>query len=165
MKKAALLALALSCALSARAAPASPDSIDALFQVMHVDALLESTAATMDKVVKDILAQSFGAQQMTPAQQHAEESATKQMMAVVHEELSWAVLKPQMVDAYAKTFSQDEIDAMINFYATPPGQAVLAKMPALQQHLIESQQLRMKALLPKLMDIAAKARAEAAPSQ
>ena len=82
-------------------------------------------------------------------------------MAMVRREYNWAVMEPEMIDAYQKTFSEEEITAMINFYSTPAGQAAITKLPQLTQVMMASTQAHMQALLPRVRAIAEKARADA----
>jgi len=165
MRRTAFLAFALSFAFQAHAAPASPDSIDALFKLTHADSLLDSSYAAIEKMIQQTMAQADQGKPMTPAREHAQALALQRTMEVVRTEMSWATLEPQMIQAYARTFSQEEVDGMINFYATPTGQAVLAKMPALMQNLMSISQDRMRAMLPKLQEIAKKSEAEALQGQ
>jgi len=157
MRRLAALAAALAFALDAHAAPASRDSVDALFKLMKADSVVDGAYAAMEKAMKQMLSQAEQGRTLTPARQKAEEAAMKEMTELVHHELGWSALEPSMIDAYTKTFSQDEIEAMINFYATPAGQAMVAKMPALMQNTMAAMQVRMQALLPRIQEIAQKA--------
>lgn len=157
LKKLALAA-ALGLALQAHAAPASPDTVDALFNLMHLDRIMDPSYLAMDRMMRSTLEQSLG-KDLTPAQRRAQEAALKEMTALVHREMSWALLEPGMRDAYCKTFTQEEIEAAINFYATPAGQSMLEKTPALMQNFSGTLQARMQALIPKIQEIARKAAA------
>jgi hypothetical protein len=165
MRRTALLAFALSFAFQAHAAPASPDSIDALFKLTKADSLLDASYAAMEKILKQVIVQSDQGKPTTPAREHAQAVALQRTMEVVRTDMSWATLEPQMIQAYSQTFSQEEIDGMINFYATPIGQAVLSKTPALMQSVSAITQERMKTMLPKLQDIAKQREAEAMQGQ
>ena len=166
MRRTAFLALAaLSLAFQAHAAPASPDSVDALFKPIKADALLDDSYVQMEKVIQQSMAQADEGKPATPALQHAQAVALQRTMEVVRSEMSWASLEPQMIQAYARTFSQEEIDGMINFYASPTGQAVLSRMPTLMQNTTLILQERMRTILPKLQDIAKQKEAEAMQGQ
>jgi hypothetical protein len=54
------------------------------------------------------------------ARQRIEAKAMDDTMALVRAEYNWAVIEPDMIDAYQKTFTEEEITAMINFYSTRP---------------------------------------------
>jgi len=82
-------------------------------------------------------------------------------MALVRAEYNWAVIEPDMIDAYQKTFTEEEVTAMINFYSTLAGQAAIIKIPQLMQVVMAGSQVRMQALLPRIQAISEKARADA----
>ena len=48
---------------------------------------------------------------------------------VLAQELNWDKLKPRYVKAYADTFTEEELDAILAFYKSPAGQAWFAKSP------------------------------------
>jgi uncharacterized protein len=49
------------------------------------------------------------------------------------QELDWNGLKAKLVDAYAQSFTEDELNQLVAFYKTPLGQKTLAQMPLLQR--------------------------------
>ncbi len=157
------LALILSLALAgqANAAPASRASLEALFQLTHADSMLDGAYDAMQKSISQMFAQDARQRGASPARQRIEAKATDDMMALVRGEYNWAVIEPDMIDAYQKTFTEDEVTAMINFYSTPAGQAAITKIPRLMQAVMAGSQARMQALLPRIRAIAEKARADA----
>ena len=159
----AALALAFTLALAgpAHAAPASKASLDALFQLMHADTMIDGVYDAMDKSMSQMFAQDAAKRGESPARQQIEAKARADVMALVRSEYNWAVMEPEMVAAYQKTFTEEEITAMINFYATPAGQAAVTKMPLLMQSVMASSQARMQALLPRIRAISEKANADA----
>ena len=161
--RAASLALALTLAFAgqADAAPASRASLEALFQLMHVDTMIDGVYGAMQKSMAQTFAQDARDRGASPARQRIEAKAMDDTMALVRNEYNWAVMEPEMLDAYQKTFTEEEITAMINFYATPAGQAAITKMPQLSQTMMASTQAHMQALLPRMRAIAEKARADA----
>ena len=162
--RAAALALSLTFASAgpAHAAPASRASLESLFTLIHADAMIDNVYAVMQKQLSQTFAQDAQARGASPARQKIEAKAMQDMMALVRDEYNWAVIEPAMIDAYQKTFTEDEITAMINFYATPAGQAAITKMPQLMQSVMAGSQARMQALLPRIRAIAEKAQADAA---
>ena len=155
------LALTLTIASQANAAPASRASLEALFQLTHADAMIDGVYDAMRKSMSQTFAQDARQRGASPARQAIEAKSMDDMMALVRREYNWAVLEPDMIDAYQKTFTEEEVTAMVNFYATPAGQAAITKMPQLMQTMMAGSQARMQALLPRIRAIAEKARADA----
>jgi len=133
-----VLALSLTLALSSHAnsAPASRASLEALFQLIRADSMIDSVYAAMYKSVSQLFAQDARQRGASVARQQIEAKAMSDMMALVRSKYNWTVIEPDMIDAYQKTFSEDEITAMINFYATPAGQAAITKLPQLMQSMM-----------------------------
>ena len=65
-------------------------------------------------------------------------------------ELNWQSLKPIYRAVYKDSFTQAEVDGMIQFYKTPVGQATIQKMPLVMQKSIQLTQERMQAMAPKI---------------
>jgi hypothetical protein len=64
--------------------------------------------------------------------------------------MSWAVLKEDMVQLYAREFTEKELKEMTKFYQTPVGRKALEKMPILMQGGMEIGQRRMQEHMPEL---------------
>jgi len=160
----AALALALTLAVAGRAdaAPASRASLEALFQLLHAETMVDSVYDAMNKSMQQMFAQDARQRGASPARQRIEAKAREDSMALVRAEYNWAAIEPDMIDAYQKTFTEEEITAMINFYATPAGQAAVTKIPQLMQAVMGTSQARLQALLPRIRAIAEKAQADAA---
>jgi len=55
-------------------------------------------------------------------------------------------MKARMFEVYAETFSEDELRALVEFYETPNGRAVIQKMPLLMQRFAPM----MATLIPEI---------------
>ncbi len=155
------LTLCLVLAGQAHAAPASRASLQALFQLTHADSMLDGVYDAMQKSMAQTFAQDARQRGISPERQRIEAKAKDDMMALVRAEYNWAAVEPEMIDAYQKTFSEEEVTAMINFYATPAGQATITKMPQLMQGVMMASQAHIQALMPRIRAIAEKSRADA----
>src|ERR1041385_1773987 len=145
-----LLATSLLLALSARAAPATPESIEQLLTLTRTESILDSVYANMDQIMRQAMAESLKGQKLTPEQQRFIDAAPARFARVVREELSWDKLRPMYVQIYQQSFTQEEIDALTAFYRTPAGMAFVAKMPAVMQRSMGAMQSRMGPLLDKM---------------
>jgi len=67
--------------------------------------------------------------------------------------MTWESFEPNVIDLYKKSFTQSEIDGMVQFYKSPAGKAVIAKMPVVMQNNMQLVQGRMKTLLPKIQQL------------
>ncbi|MDB4906189.1 MAG: hypothetical protein JWO05_973 [Gemmatimonadetes bacterium] len=71
----------------------------------------------------------------------------RQFMA---EEMSFAKMKPEMLDVYTQVFTEAELRQMVDFYGTPLGQLMLDRMPLVLQRSQEVAMKRITAAMPKL---------------
>jgi len=157
---ASALALAFALAGSAHAAQPTRASLESLFQLMRVDTMIDSVYDNTQKSMSQVFAKDAADHGASPARQRIQAQAMADTMALVRSEYNWAVMEPEMIAAYQNTFTDEEVTAMINFYATPAGQAAINKMPQLTQALMASSQAHLQALLPRIRAIAEKARAD-----
>ena len=56
-------------------------------------------------------------------------------------------MKDEMFKAYAKVFTEEELNSMVVFYESPNGQAVLKKLPQVMQEFMPA----MSSLMPDMM--------------
>lgn len=152
---------------SCLAEPASNESIQSLYEVTRVKDL---TAQSMGQVEQHMRA--FMQKMLT--QLEAPEDKKQQaldlmnqlipmMVAKTNEVMKWENLEPRFTTLYRETFTEKEVRGMLDFYATPAGQALLNKMPILMQKTMSmTQQLmapffiefsqEMKAKVQKLIE-------------
>lgn len=136
---------------AAPGSPASVASIERLFEASEVDRLLEAVYGNIDSAMRQGMQRAMqGRPPPTEAQQRAMDRLPARVAALMREEMSWAKLKPTMIQLYAETFSQEEVDAIAAFYRTPAGQALVKKTPALTVKSMEATQALMQGVFPKL---------------
>lgn len=67
--------------------------------------------------------------------------------------LSFSSLKPDMIAAYAREFSEAELVEITRFYQSPAGQKMATKLPTMMAMGMELGQRRMQEHLPELQKI------------
>ena len=165
MKKAlATAALALLAALAAGPACAEPPStasIETLLTMTRAESMLGTVYSGMEQAIRQGMQAAAGDQPLTPEQQRILDTAPTKFSALVRSEFTWDKLKPQYIQVYQETFTQEEVDGLIAFYASPAGQAFIAKMPTAMQKSMALVQLQMKTLMPKMQAVIRETMAEA----
>jgi hypothetical protein len=111
---------------------ASPVRADEASKSAKAEELLQLTQS--DQMMKQMLEQikvmqtAMMKQTDMPAERRAKVSEMQEnIMALVADRLSKA--KPALVKIYADTYTEAEIDGILAFYKSPPGKAMLEKMP------------------------------------
>jgi uncharacterized protein len=147
-----LLAILLVASLPSFAAESPPTeaSIRELLRLTDSKALLDQMYGQMDGLMEQAMQEGLGNTKLNAEQERLLAEFRGKMVRLMREELSWEKLEVIYLDLYSKTFSQAEIDGMIEFYKSESGKAVLAKLPVLMQHLMKSMMDLMQSLRPGL---------------
>ncbi|HVO07978.1 MAG TPA: DUF2059 domain-containing protein [Burkholderiaceae bacterium] len=164
-----MLILSLAGLSTARAAdgPPSEASLKHLFEVSHISRVLDSVWDQMDGMMSTAIKQANQGQPLNDAQKAIAEDTGSKLTAIYRESMSWEKLEPIMIRVYQKSLTQSEVDGIARFYATPAGQAMLKKLPAIMQNSMHEMQGAMQDMMPKIQalarDSAEKIRAAATP--
>ena len=150
MMKLLCTALVAFAAAQAAAAPASPQSIETLLALTKVEATLESLYSGMEQMMRQGMRQATQDKAVSPEQQRILDAMPGKFAAVIRTEMSWSKMKPLYVQLYAETFDQAEIDGLVAFYRSPPGQAFVNKMPIVMQKSLAISQGQIQNLIPKM---------------
>ncbi len=159
----ACLCLALLASRPAPAAespPPSEASLRELIEVVDARKLLEGMSNQADAMVQASLNKAPADESLTPQQRKILDDMRARMLALLHEELSWATYEPLFLDVYARSFSQQEVDGMLAFYRSDAGRAVIAKMPLVLRNTLQLVQSRMEPLRARLKQLSDEAIAE-----
>jgi len=144
------------------AAPPSQAQIDELLEVTHVResiaSMLPQIQASQQQMIRQILAN----RELSEQQQGELDATMTASMNAVAQLLSWEELQPLYRDLYAQTFDAEEVQAMIDFYASPVGQSMVEKMPLLMQNAMQAIQAK---LLPFLQNLQHTLEAQSGQSQ
>src|ERR1700739_4007001 len=148
----ALLVLPVTAALAQNAKP-TEESVRHLFEVMHTSQLIDTVMSQMDTNLRTALERAAGGRSLSAQQQQLHDEMRTRIQGMLKDELAWPRLEPQMVEVYRSTFTPAEIDAMLKFYGSPGGQAVVAKLPQATQQMMQLTQERVRALMPRIVEL------------
>lgn len=136
----------------AAAAPASEESVLHLLDLMNAHAVVEQSYDRVEKMMRSVALQSVD-HPLSAAETRALDTVVSKSMALMRQEMTWGKLLPLYVKLYQKTFDQDELDGLVQFYSSPAGQAFVRKMPLIIQGSLEISQTLMQGLMPRMMEI------------
>jgi uncharacterized protein len=148
----ALMALSFS-AMNAMAAPATEASIKELMAVTQMQTLVQDMQAQSDALMSNFIQQALKGATPNAKQQRAIDNMKNKMIAVMQAELSWEKFEPTLMRIYGETLTEDEVAAMLAFYKTPAGQALIYKMPTVMQKTMAALPKMISVLTPKLQKI------------
>ncbi len=148
-----LLSIAVAClalvALPAAAEPARESTIREIIEVTNARTIMDRTAGQIDAMMRQMMEQMMQGQSPTPKQQAALDRYRESVSAITRETLVWERFEPMFIRLYRETFTEEELQPLLAFYRSPPGQAFIAKMPALQEHMMREMPGLMTEFTPK----------------
>jgi len=123
-------------------------------QLVNASDLLKGMDQQMDVMYGNMVQQMTKGQTVTAQQQKALDDFHGKMKDILHRQLSWDKLEPQVIQVYRDTLSQDEVDGIIVFYKTPAGQAVIKKMPLIMQATMTMMQKNIPSMMAEVQEAA-----------
>ena len=152
-----LLALLLSIfavpAASAGDLPPGDEAIKELIGLTDRGKMVEVMLKQVDAGMEASLRQVAGGRKLTPEQEKILADMRARMVALFKQEMSPEVIEPTMIGIYRNNFTQEEIDGIIKFYKTDAGKALLNKLPAVMQQMLQMMQSRMADFMPKMHEL------------
>ena len=154
MKRIALLlAFALCLPLTAHADEASRRvKAQEMLNLMHLDRLMDQMMDTMLQQMSAMKNQ-LGGSSVKPEDQAKLDEFQQKAMELIKSQMGWKALEPDYVDIYAKTFTDEQLDAILVFYKSPAGIALVDKLPTLTAEGSQLAQAKMIALQPQLRQL------------
>ena len=124
---------ALALCANAFAAPPSDASLERLFEVQKMDALLDQSFQSMEGIVlSDPNVQKFlkdAPEDKRPQLEAVLKKYATQSIAEINTPQVRAQLRKAALDGTKTVLTQEEVNALIGFYSTAVGQSILDKMP------------------------------------
>jgi hypothetical protein len=149
-----LLAVALCLAAVAPAMHADDASrrakAEEMIKLTKTDELMQQQLGALKDRVNELASQQSGMPNMTPAQKALTDAYLKNVQGATADEVGWDKLRPVVIQAYADTYTEADLDGIIAFYKTPAGQAIVAKTPEIATKTSTLVQDKIKELQPKL---------------
>ena len=154
MKSKTLLALAALClSFSAWAAPATDASIEQLLKLTQAESMIDAAYAQAEQAAGASMAEVMRGQRLTPEQQAAMSQFPARLMQIIREEASWEKMQAELTGIYRELFTQEEINSLIDFYQSPAGQAMVKKMPLIQNKTVQIYQKILARAMPRIQKV------------
>jgi hypothetical protein len=150
MKNAAFGVIFLCSVVAARAVPPSDESILKMMNALQLQTTLDQMVAQLDAGMKAGLQQLMQGKELTPLQTAQVGQLQTRMSATIKDELSFAKVKDVYLQAYRETFTQDEVNGINAFYASPAGKAMIEKIPLATKKAQTLLQARMGPMIQKI---------------
>jgi uncharacterized protein len=145
-----LASLGNLCTFNAFAQNASEASIQELLEVTQTAKMMDSMYANIEQAMRAGMEQAAAGRPLSDEQRRLINTFPARMAQVMREELSWNALRPGFVQIYRDTLTQEEVNGMLEFYKTPAGKAVIAKMPLIMQRSMQHTQTLLGSFAPRM---------------
>lgn len=153
MKNLIVLATLVFTLASARAelAASHQAAIEKLMSVMQVQKQFE--ASLVAGFEAGLGGSSEQIKSLPQEQQDKFNNAIVKVKAVLLEMMSWEKMKPDLVEVYGKTFSEQEAKDVIAHMQTPTGQMIVSKQAGMVASVMQMTQAKTQAIMPQVMKI------------
>ena len=122
-----------------------------LLLLMNIDKMVAPVFEQMELMMEQQFDQSDAPEEARPILK----KYTARMMEILEEALSWGKMKDDYIDIYVRTYTENEIRAIADFYKSPAGQAFIEKMPQLMQESMTLSQKIMQGYMHKIEQLSA----------
>ena len=146
MKRFALTALLLLSAPFAQAAQPSDAQIDQLLQVMNYEEMKAGILKQMGTGMRDMAA-SMLPKDVSDKDRARFDRVMNQQMAFAEKLMAWENIGPIYRKVYGEVFTAEEVQAMIDFYASEQGQSMLKKMPLAMGRTMQEMQPLLQSMM------------------
>jgi hypothetical protein len=159
MRKILLPVLVMVSALAVRAAgapapapsaPPTADSVVKLLQAMHTPAMVDNARKQVHAALQNEVPQIAMMRHLPPEDVTAMQKEADKLGAEFDGFLDWKNVEPNYVKAFTDTFTQEQVNAMTEFYLSPVGQTMVAKLPGAMQKAGQNVQPQMMAEYQKI---------------
>lgn len=144
------LLLAFLLPIAARADEASHKAkAEEVIQILHLDRMVNGVMQNAMQQSAALTAQRYGGK-MTPAATAALSDFQKKLTDLLQPQISYEALKPDYLRIFTENFTEEQIDAMLAFYRSPAGKALIEKLPTVEQGIGQILQKRVQELQPQV---------------
>lgn len=117
-----------------------------LLILTNADKMLKPMLKQMETMMEKQFVQMDAPEELKPVLK----KYTGKMVKLMEEELGWAKMKKDYIDVYVKTYSEEELRAIAEFYKSSSGKTFIEKMPKLMKESMEISQKNIPAFMKKM---------------
>ncbi|MCW3148971.1 DUF2059 domain-containing protein [Stutzerimonas stutzeri] len=110
--------------------------------------------------VQQMFAQRFAETQAPESKKALLERYQAKADAALDKAIGWKKLEPELITLYTTQFTEQELAGLIEFYQSPLGKKMLAKLPELNARSAQLTQQKLEAAVPEVNKLLAEMTAE-----
>lgn len=127
--------------------------VEEFFRLSKLERTYSQVIHMVAEQAKAGVIQQIRGAKVTPEMEADIDAYFKQISDLVSEYMGWEKLKPEYVQLYADAYTEEELDAIVAFYASPVGQSMVEKTPTLMAKSSEISQRKLAAASPVLQQM------------
>lgn len=139
------------------AATPTDDSIEKLMNAIKAEKIIDASFSQYDQYIKDMMMKFSTGPELTPLQEKRLDAIGAQMKSFFEANFGGEVAKRDFSEIFCSEFTQEEVDAQIQFFSTPLGQSITEKTLSIQLKISDRMMKRMLDATPQLMAALAEA--------
>ena len=129
MKNAAFGVIFFCSVAAAHAAPPSDESILKMMNALQLHVTLDQMVAQLDAGMKAGMKDLTKGKELDPLRTAELGQLQSRISATIKDEFSFAKMKDIYLKVYGEMFTQEEVNGINAFYASPAGKAMIEKIP------------------------------------
>ncbi|MBC2601366.1 DUF2059 domain-containing protein [Puniceicoccus vermicola] len=127
----------------------SKESIVELLDLMETKKIIDQTMDQMEQVMEVSINQATQGKPLDEEEQAQLDQTREAMNEWLREELNYDFLLKMYVPSFEETFTQTEVDQLIEFYSSPVGQMFVQKQPKLMQSFMQRYQQQIGPMMQR----------------
>ncbi len=131
---------------------------DELFTSMKMEKMMDQMKQQMPMMIQQQIQQM----NLSAADKAKTDKLVQEMTAYVTDTFDWKKLRPEYVSIYAEVFNEQELQGLVDFYKSPPGQAFIDKMPVVMTRAMQVQQKQMGAVMAHMQELVKQMKSDSA---
>jgi hypothetical protein len=149
-RSALILVLALCLPIASRADEANHRAkAQEMIVLLHTDRMVKQVSTNFMKQLSTAAEKVIGPN-ATGEKKAQLADFEKKFAQMIDAQVGWDVLEPALTDYYQRAFTEEELDAIVAFYKTPAGSALVEKMPDVNAQATRLLQSKMAAVQPQM---------------
>lgn len=121
-----------------------------LLEITNARSMVDQMRTSLELMMQKQL--EAAAKDLQPEAQEAMGTIQKEIMRWSSENFNWDQIKQMYVEIYIQVFTESEINELVEFYQSPLGKKMLAKMPELMQASMQKTQKFVQSKLPEFQE-------------
>lgn len=120
-----------------------------LLTLLHADQMSMQIMGNINRQMQTLSSHQFGATP-TPEQQKQFDQFQTKINGLIQQTIGWKAIEPDFIKIYSDAYTEPELDSILTFYKSAPGQAMVAKSPELSSKSLSVTQQHMATIEPQL---------------